>query len=163
MMKSGDFGTLSDTTVSGRLKIIQQLLKIRSVAAFATEIGVDTSVLNNIISPHGRQGKPSFDTLQKIAAKYPRVNIDWLVTGKGEPLRPFTSLTPEIIPLESEKKKLQHIHQPVPDQDGQCEPSAEELEGMLKICQEEKDNLQKIIDQKNEQIEMLQKLNSASK
>ena len=30
--------------------------------------------------------KPSFDTLEKIKATYPQVNLEWLVMGNGEPL-----------------------------------------------------------------------------
>src|SRR6478735_8075555 len=89
MGKSNILEAIEVNTVAQRFREIQQLLKVKSVAAFANEIGLDASVLNNIMSPMGRQGNPSFETLQKIALKYPRVNMEWLVTGRGEPLRPF--------------------------------------------------------------------------
>jgi hypothetical protein len=46
-------------------------------------------VLANILG--GRMSKPSFETLEKIKATYPRVNLEWLVSGEGQPLRPPVS------------------------------------------------------------------------
>ncbi|MFC5271654.1 helix-turn-helix domain-containing protein [Adhaeribacter terreus] len=162
MKKSNDIAGISEFTVSHRLRVIQELLKIRSVAAFANEIGVDTSVLNNIMSPYGRMGKPSFDTLQKIAAKYPRVNMDWLITGKGEPLRPFgatgtlRSVT-ENTESENLNKLLKYEPGSAPVQQLMNVPA---VLSELRVCQAEKDNLQRILALKDEIIEMLRKQNT---
>ena len=50
-------------------------------AKFADIIGVQRSSISHIIS--GRN-KPSFDFIQKLLAKYPRLNSEWLILGKGE-------------------------------------------------------------------------------
>ena len=149
MKKSNDHENLPEYSISYRLRVIQGLLKIRSVAAFANEIGVDTSVLNNIMSPSGRKGKPSFDTLQKIAVKYPRVNVDWLVTGKGDPLRPFNSSL-----LETKSKTAAESG----NENSNCfnkEQNIPELISLLKVCQAEKESLERILALKDELIEVL--------
>jgi len=48
---------------------------------FADIIGVQRSAISHILS--GRN-KPSFDLIQKILTKFPRINAEWLITGKGE-------------------------------------------------------------------------------
>lgn len=50
-------------------------------AKFADIIGVQRSSISHIIS--GRN-KPSFDFIAKVLHKFPRVNSEWLIMGKGE-------------------------------------------------------------------------------
>jgi transcriptional regulator with XRE-family HTH domain len=50
-------------------------------AKFADLIGVQRSSISHIIS--GRN-KPSFDFIAKVLSKFPRVNSEWLILGKGE-------------------------------------------------------------------------------
>jgi transcriptional regulator with XRE-family HTH domain len=54
-------------------------------AQFADLIGVQRSSISHILS--GRN-KPSFDFIQKILLKYPHINADWLITGRGDILNP---------------------------------------------------------------------------
>jgi hypothetical protein len=161
MKNTSDLEKFTECSVSYRLKVIQEKLKIRSVAAFANEIGVDTSVLNNIMSPYGRKGKPSFDTLQKIAARFPRVNMDWLVTGKGEPLRPFGTTYPAG-PVDGVNfgpfpgKNLEGLTAVATEPEtAEQEPDVSELKSRLKVCQLEKENLEKILTLKDELIGVL--------
>ena len=51
-----------------------------SPTQFATEIGVQRSALSHVLS--GRN-KPSLDFMMKIKARYPEINLDWLLLGKG--------------------------------------------------------------------------------
>ena len=53
-----------------------------SSAQFADIIGVQRSSISHILS--GRN-KPSFDFIQKILHKYPKINAHWLITGLGNP------------------------------------------------------------------------------
>lgn len=53
-------------------------------SAFANAIGVTPSVVDNIVGK--RQGKPSFDVVAKVSA-LAEVDLDWLITGKGEMLK----------------------------------------------------------------------------
>lgn len=54
-----------------------------SVNKFAVTLEMPSTQLYNIIK--GRNA-PSYDTLQKIALKFPTVNMVYLLTEKGEPL-----------------------------------------------------------------------------
>lgn len=56
-------------------------------SAFASAIGVAPSVIDNIVGK--RQGKPSFDVVEKISA-LAEINIEWLITGKGDMLKQTT-------------------------------------------------------------------------
>ena len=51
-----------------------------SSSAFANEIGVQRSSVSHVLS--GRN-KPSLDFVIKIKERYPDVNLDWLLSGKG--------------------------------------------------------------------------------
>lgn len=61
---------------------IQMILKMHNLtsAAFADKIGVQRSSVSHVIS--GRN-KPGLDFLEKILLHFPRVNAQWLITGKA--------------------------------------------------------------------------------
>jgi len=59
-------------------KIIKE--KNLSSARFADEIGVQRSSISHVLS--GRN-KPSLEFIQKILKTYPDIDINWLLTGKG--------------------------------------------------------------------------------
>ncbi len=65
--------------INERLQKLMDQEKI-TAARLADILEVQPSAISHILS--GRN-KPSFDFLQKIALKFPRLNIDWLITGKG--------------------------------------------------------------------------------
>jgi len=52
-----------------------------SPTKFADIIGVQRSAISHILS--GRN-KPSFDLMQKILTKFPRVSSEWLLMGRGD-------------------------------------------------------------------------------
>ena len=71
----------SFTFVIMKERIEEILLKyLLSSAQFADMIGVQRSSISHILS--GRN-KPSFDFIEKILIKYPEINADWLITGRG--------------------------------------------------------------------------------
>lgn len=51
-----------------------------SVRGFSIEIGVDESSIRKILAERGGMNST---TLQKIHGKYPEVNWDWLIIGRG--------------------------------------------------------------------------------
>ncbi len=51
--------------------------------AFAEKISLDPGLYGRYESG---VNKPSFDTLEKIAATFPNLSLNWLLTGKGEML-----------------------------------------------------------------------------
>lgn len=67
---------------------------------FAEQIGVQRSSISHILS--GRN-KPSYDFLLKIAGKYPEIDLNWLISGKGEMLK-----TIEPKPQNIQEAPLQH-------------------------------------------------------
>ncbi|MFA6924964.1 MAG: helix-turn-helix transcriptional regulator [Bacteroidales bacterium] len=62
---------------------IQLIMKSKNIMAsnFADEIGVQRSAMSHIVS--GRNN-PSLDFIQKVLKKYPEINPEWLLSGKGE-------------------------------------------------------------------------------
>lgn len=68
-------------TINERFDMIITDLYGGNKSAFAAAIGVTPSVIDNIVGR--RQGKPSFDVVEKVSA-LAEVNIQWLITGKGE-------------------------------------------------------------------------------
>ncbi len=62
---------------------IQRLIGSENLSPtkFADIIGVQRSAISHILS--GRN-KPSFDLIQKILNKFPRVSSEWLLMGRGE-------------------------------------------------------------------------------
>lgn len=69
---------MSKTTIQERLKIIIKTHGL-SAASFADKVGVQRSSISHIMT--GRN-KPSLDFIQKTLKAFPRVNGDWLVTGR---------------------------------------------------------------------------------
>lgn len=61
---------------------ISEILKSKSLTAskFADEIGVQRSNVSHVLS--GRN-KPSLEFIMRILEKYPEINSDWLLFGKG--------------------------------------------------------------------------------
>ncbi|QIX59695.1 hypothetical protein HER32_00195 [Hymenobacter sp. BT18] len=82
----------SNDDFAQRLEILIKELRVKSINAFASSIGVGASVVQNFLGKNatGKKSKPTLDTLEKIIARYPRVNGDWLLTGNGEALKPLT-------------------------------------------------------------------------
>jgi transcriptional regulator with XRE-family HTH domain len=62
-----------------RIRMLLDAEKINS-AKFAEAIGVQRSAISHILA--GRNN-PSFDIIQRIALKFPKINLEWLITGKG--------------------------------------------------------------------------------
>lgn len=73
---------------------ITLLIKAKNYTAaqFADEIGVQKSSISHILS--GRNNA-SLDFVQKILLRYPEVNMDWLMFGKG-PLLKDSEIDPKL-------------------------------------------------------------------
>ena len=71
-------------TINERLnQIISELYK-NNKRAFSMQIDVTPTVIENVVGK--RQGKPSFDVLEKICAKA-NISGTWLLTGEGSMLK----------------------------------------------------------------------------
>lgn len=62
---------------------LQRFLELEQLtpAKLADILGIQRSGLSHILS--GRN-KPGFDLIQKMLVKFPALNADWLITGKGK-------------------------------------------------------------------------------
>lgn len=72
--------------VSQRLTAIIEHFANGNEKRFAESIGVKPAVINNYTKGK-QQSKPGFEVLQKIAAAYPSLNIEWILSGKGHMLK----------------------------------------------------------------------------
>jgi len=74
---------------------LQQFLNAEqlSPARLSDIIGIQRSGLSHILS--GRN-KPSFDFIQKLLLKFPSINSEWLITGKGKMYKDQNNPTPQI-------------------------------------------------------------------
>ena len=68
-----------------------------NAAQFATEIGIAPSSLHHILS--GRNN-PSLDVIQKILARFPQINAEWLINSKGKKYK--TLVQGELFDIKSE-------------------------------------------------------------
>lgn len=94
-----------ENELSERLQIIIDLKELQP-SKFADEIGVQRSSMSHIIA--GRN-KPSLDFLQKIVQRFPEININWILSGIGEPIlnAPKAEIdTDTEISTEFEKEKV---------------------------------------------------------
>lgn len=73
---------------------LQQFLELEQLkpAQFADIMGIQRSNVSHILS--GRN-KPGFDFIQKFLLKFPSVNPDWLLLGRGKPLRAQNTPAPQ--------------------------------------------------------------------
>lgn len=55
---------------------------------FANKLGVHPTVVHNIVDENGRGNEPSFKFLSKLMSSFEDINGDWLLTGRGDILRP---------------------------------------------------------------------------
>jgi len=62
---------------------LQQFLSAENLSQsqFADTIGVARASVSHILA--GRN-KPGFDFIENVAKRYPSLNIDWFITGKGK-------------------------------------------------------------------------------
>lgn len=63
---------------------------------FASKLGyVSSEKINRLFRKDG--AKPGFDILADIANKFVDLNVDWLITGRGEMLKPVSADHPDLV------------------------------------------------------------------
>lgn len=90
-------------SISERLQMVIKMNGMNN-ASFADEIGVQRSSISHVLA--GRN-KPSIDFIQKILTTFPKVNADWLITGKKigrtiESDEEMTKIKRESAPVQSQ-------------------------------------------------------------
>lgn len=80
-------------TTKDRLAQARQALGFDKKADFAECVGIERSTYDKMEKgPH----KPSADNLEKIIAKFPDLNLNWLLLGAGPMLRAGRALVPSV-------------------------------------------------------------------
>lgn len=92
-------------------------------AKFADIIGVQRSSISHIIS--GRN-KPSFDFIAKVLQRFPRVNPDWLILGKGEMYKQMVQSSLFDVPVVKEVIREQESGQEIVKQESITDNTASE-------------------------------------
>lgn len=67
-------------SIKDRLQMVMKMNNLTN-ASFADKVGVQRSSISHVMA--GRN-KPSLDFIQKTLTAFPRVNAQWLITGKQE-------------------------------------------------------------------------------
>lgn len=117
---------MADNIESEATNMKERIIKIMECermgqAQFASAIGIQRAAMSHIIS--GRNN-PSLDVMTKILHRYPQINPDWLLLGKGEMLR---DNTPAMEPADNIAKNPPRIqvvpegHQELPFQESRKE------------------------------------------
>ena len=93
--------------INARIQAIIDQQYSTNKRAFANAVGVGATVIQNIVGT--RQGKPSYDVVEKICANA-NISPEWLLTGEGEMLKQaeqgrVTEPTPIHQPRSIEKKE----------------------------------------------------------
>lgn len=130
----------SNSDIVGRLKEYFEYKKLNS-SSFAKKLGYDNP---EKISRLFRlsNAKPSFDIIYDIANMFGDINIDWLITGKGEMLKKGEEATPP----ESNKQA---------NKDPPENEKTELYKEVLKAKEEQINVLNKYLADKEEQIKEL--------
>lgn len=94
-----------------RIKVVMKVNNL-TAAQMADDMGVQRSNVSHVLS--GRN-KPSFEFLNRLLTKYPKVNAHWLITGKTQVADQATP------PLEAPKKE-EPVEEPISTERSDAEP-----------------------------------------
>lgn len=105
---------------------IQKLIGAENLSPtkFADVIGVQRSAISHILS--GRN-KPSFDLIQRILTKFPRVSSEWLLMGRGEMYK--TTIQQRLFDVDLKPNEVKNeVKQPVIQENTAIIPPSKEPE-----------------------------------
>jgi transcriptional regulator with XRE-family HTH domain len=129
-------------TVNQRIIKIYKNLDI-SQYRFAKETGVSTATLNQIIN--NPEGKPSYETIQKILNRYSNLNANYLMSGKGQ------MWDSENISIDIPEISEKTIEDLPPQYEGAND--VEYLKEALKLMERLCDEKERVIDTQNKLID----------
>lgn len=95
------------STIQERVKQLIDNLSNGNKRAFAIRIGVSPTVIENVVGQ--RSGKPGAILLEKILCSFENVDALWLITGRGEMLKPESPKTEENSGQVSDPELSRHI------------------------------------------------------
>ena len=110
--------------MKNRIEALLDKLQL-SPSKFADEIGMQRSAMSHILS--GRN-KPSLEVMQKILNRFPEVNIDWLIQGKGTLFNEDKNTpAPPSKQTEALDKRMYDIPQAKPEKETLSDTSIEQI------------------------------------
>lgn len=84
--RKGEALTVHHTKGSFNARFVELLNRLRlNSTSFSRRVKITASVITNITGY--REGKPSFEVLEKISTAFPDVSMEWLLRGEGAMLR----------------------------------------------------------------------------
>ena len=86
---------------------------------FAEEIGIQPSGMSHIL---GGRNNPSLDFVAKVLRRYPEIDANWLILGRGEM---YTSGAP-VAPSAAEPAPLPYLFPPAPEGHDEPQPTIDE-------------------------------------
>lgn len=92
-------------TVNERLALLPDLLGFDSPAGMAKAAGIDPNTLRKAMQG---PSKPSFDTLEAITTRWPKLSASWLLSGKGEPFGTAAYVAAPTSKVEEPAPRLSH-------------------------------------------------------
>ena len=129
---------------------INLILQAKNITAkqFAEEIGIQPSGMSHILS--GRNN-PSLEFVNKVIRRYPEIDANWLLLGKGQM---YSGMKSEELKVKNEEVETEPtlfsvpeaspspapVYSPVPEPESEAEPMEEERE---EIREQEKEEMKK--------------------
>ena len=125
-------------TINERFNTIIKILFGGNKRAFALHVGVSPTVVENVVGT--RQGKPSFDFLQKVCANA-NISAEWLLMGTGEMLMDMFEIrkAPMIVHSDPEQY-IKEGKVEIKEEGGAVADSNSESHGILLQLLKEKDS-----------------------
>lgn len=123
-----------------------------SPSKFADEIGIQRSSISHILS--GRNN-PSLEVIQKILMRFPYLNAEWLITGKGEMFKPERHPTLFDALMETNKEQLEKTTETATQTDKDKIENTEQLTNQTVLTVSTAETLSNINQKKVQQIIVL--------
>ncbi len=99
--------------INDRLRILMDNFQLSS-SQFADKLEIQRSAISHLLS--GRN-KPSILILEKIIKNFPEVDIDWLITGKGNIFKIDSEHKPEASEISDDEKSQKDLFHQEESQD----------------------------------------------
>lgn len=102
------------STINERIQLIADEMFGSNISLFEKECGLKPATLKHVVK--GRLSKPSYEVIESICGTIVRLNIDWLIVGRGEMIEStlvgsslVEELREEIVSLKAENRALREV------------------------------------------------------
>ena len=114
---------------------LQQFLAAENIsqAQFADTIQVARASVSHVLA--GRN-KPGYDFIRSIAAHYPKLNIEWLIAGKGKMYKKENNETVRETPRQPVTEETVFTNSLFPSEEGENNESINNINTLNKLKQE---------------------------